>query len=417
MSALGFHVMAKPMGPVCNLECKYCFYLEKNHLFPKGELFRMQDDVLEAYIQKYICEQDLPEIYFVWQGGEPTLAGIPFFEKVLALQKKWAGGKRIQNALQTNGILLDDTWCRFLHDHGFLVGISLDGPAFLHDQHRVDCAGKGTFDRVLQAISRLQRYQIEYNVLVSVTKETCAYGKRIYRFLRSLGVQHMQFTPIIEREPDEQAGKLGLHYAVPQEPRKQRGSGKVTSFTVEPEAYGAFLIDVFDEWIAQDVGRIFIRNVEDILPVYLGLRPTMCIYEEQCGGCMIVEHNGDVYSCDHFMYPEYRLGNVLRDGLSALAYSEKQQAFGARKRELPVSCRMCEVLPVCGGGCPKHRFVFQPEEELPVHYLCGGYRKFYRHIHPYMRAMAQMISNGIPASEVMKLRDGPLVYLTHPADK
>lgn len=415
MSVSGFHVMAKPMGPVCNLECKYCFYLEKNKLFPQGECFRMSESVLEAYIKKYICEQDIPEITFVWQGGEPTLAGIPFFQTVLRLQDRWAEGKQIHNALQTNGIMLDDTWCRFLRANDFLVGISLDGPAFLHDRNRTDCAGNGTFHRVLHAIGLLQQYGIEYNVLVSVTRESCAYGRRIYRFLRSLGVRHMQFTPVIERMPDQLAEELGLQYAVPQEPEAQCGNWQVTDFTVEPEAYGQFLTDVFDEWIEQDVGRIFIRNVEDILPVYLGLNPTMCVYEQQCGGCMIVEHNGDVYSCDHFMYPAYRLGNVQQDSLYALAHSEQQQAFGARKKELPMSCRMCEVLPVCGGGCPKHRFVCKQGETMPTHYLCAGYRMFYRHIHPYMKAMAQLISNNLPVTDVMKLKNGPLIYMQDPS--
>lgn len=410
MSAPGFHAMAKPMGPACNLACKYCFYLEKDKLFPQGESLRMSEPVLEAYIRQYVS-QDVPEISFVWQGGEPTLAGIPFYRQVCKLQAKCTGGRTIRNAIQTNGVLLYENWCRFLQANGFLVGLSLDGPAFLHDRYRVDSAGKGTFHRVLHAIELLQQYGIEYNVLVSVTQDACAYGRRIYRFLRSLGVRHMQFTPVIERQPNRLADALGLRYAVPQAPQAQCGSWRVTDFTVQPEAYGAFLCDVFDEWVAQDVGSVFIRNVEDILPVYLGLAPTMCVYGQQCGGCMIVEHNGDVYSCDHFMYPAYRLGNVLTDRLDELAHSQQQRAFGARKQQLPMACRMCEVLPVCGGGCPKHRFVCAPGETLPTHYLCAGYRRFYRHIHPYLHAMAQMLSHGIPVREVMKLRDGPLVYL------
>ena len=406
MTTPGYHMMAKPMGPVCNLQCGYCFYLEKNNLFQKNEKFCMSDEVLEAYVRKYINSQSVPEVAFVWQGGEPMLAGLSFYEKVVALQEKYANGKHITNSLQTNGILLDEEWCAFLKRHQFLVGISMDGPASIHDRYRVDTRGEGTFKKVLKGIKLLKQYGIEFNVLVSVSRESCQDGRKIYNFLKSIGVTHMQFTPLIERLPDEKANELGLHYAMPESKQTQ-----VTDFSVIPKEYGKFLIEVFDTWMEEDVGKIFIHNVEAVLPVWMGLPATMCIYTQNCGGCLIVEHNGDIYSCDHFMYPQYKLGNIMQDDPWELLQSEEQRLFGLQKENYSLKCQMCDVKAVCGGGCPKHRFVLQDGGTVPTHYLCEGYEMFYRHINRYMRAIVQLIQHGRPASEVMDLAKGSVILL------
>lgn len=371
----------------------------------------MSDEVLEAYISKYIATQHVPEISFVWQGGEPALAGLTFYEKAVKLQKKYGKDKRITNSFQTNGTLLDETWMEFFKDNHFLIGLSMDGPAPIHDKYRVDRKGAGTCEKVSRALDLLEEYGIEYNSLICVSRESCQDGAEIYRFLKSKGVKHMQFTSLIERLPDKKALALGLHYAMPDELRSI-GEKAVTDFSVEPAPYGAFLIDVFDEWMKEDVGQIFIRNIEDILPVWAGRPPAMCIYGQTCGGCMIVEHNGDIYSCDHFMSPQYKIGNILDDDPSLLAESKLQRDFGLRKKEfLPPACKYCDVNAVCGGGCKKHRFIYGKSDEFPHHYLCKAYKKYYHHISPYMKAIVKLIQNDLPASKVMELKNGPIVVL------
>lgn len=407
MKTAGFHLMAKPVGPVCNLQCGYCFYLEKNCLFQKGEEFLMSDKVLEAYIFKYINSQNVPEISFVWQGGEPMLAGIPFYEKVIELQKKYANGKHILNSIQTNGTLLDEEWCAFFKRHQFLVGISMDGPASIHNQYRVDRHGEGTFKKVLQGIKLLQKYEIEFNVLVCVSRESCKYGTQIYNFLKNINVKHIQFTPLIERLADKDAIEWGFHYAMPDSKQIQ-----VTEFSVIPKEYGDFMIEIFDNWMKEDVGTVFIHNIETVLPIWMGLPSTMCIHTQECGGCMIVEHNGDIYSCDHFMYPQYKIGNILTDDPWELVCSKKQVEFGQIKnKKLSIKCQMCEVKVICGGGCPKHRFITYGSDVVPTHYLCEAYEKFYRHINPYMRTIVKLIQNGRPASEVMDIARGTVLLL------
>lgn len=406
----GFHMMAKPMGPICNLNCKYCFYLEKNELFDHNEKFLMNDEVLEAYIKKYINSQSIPEISFVWQGGEPMLAGLDFYKKAINLQKKYAGEKKIINSIQTNGTLLDDEWCAFLKENGFLVGISLDGPVFFHDKYRVNRQGNSTFYEVVAGIELLKKYQIEFNVLMCVTKESVRYGKRIYQFFKHMGVRHIQFTPLVERVPDEQAMKMNLNYALTPVAGEGKLSEVVTSFSVEPIAYGEFLVEVFDQWVKNDVGKTFISNIEVVLPAWMGLGATMCTYAEKCGESVIIEHNGDIYSCDHFMYPSYRLGNILTDDPMQLVKSKQQMEFGeVKNKKLSEKCRNCEVLFACRGGCPKQRFVQYQGDNLPTNYLCEGYKKYYTHIHRYMKAMVQLIENGLPASKVMELQKGPIM--------
>lgn len=399
--------MAKPMGPICNLNCDYCFYLEKKSLFPALEQFRMSDQVLETYIKIYM-QQDIPEISFVWQGGEPMLAGIEFYEKAWELQQMYANGRKVTNALQTNGTLLNDEWCQFLKSHNFSVGLSLDGPEKVHNRHRKNQCGKGAFAQVMEGLRLLQKYQIDYNVLACVTGDEKEDPLEIYHFFKRQGVKCIQFTPVVERKPDEDSEKLRLCHAMP---GKEDTSTELMEWSVKPAQYGDFLIRIFDEWVKKDVGDIFVMNFEWALTSWLGLENTMCVFTKQCGGCGIIEHDGDIYSCDHYMYPQYRLGNILESHPAVLMTSERQKQFGEMKEKgLPEKCRKCEVLFACRGECPRHRFGVSGQED-GVSYLCEGYKNFFWHIHPYMKAMVQLIENDLPASRIMTLREEPVVIV------
>jgi len=406
-----FHIMAKPAGPECNLQCGYCFYLEKEAILPACSRYRMSDEVLEAYIEKYLGTQKGPEVPFVWQGGEPTLAGLDFFRKAVRLQKKHArSGKRITNALQTNGVLLNEEWVRFLAKHNFMVGISLDGPREIHDRYRVDRGGKPTFDRVMRGVKLLQKHEVEFNVLACVSRESCSRAGEIYSFFKEQNIDFIQFTPLVERLPDTPAGDLGLHFALPPELKEKEEQIEVTPFSVEPEAYGNFLIEVFEEWIRHDVGSVFVMNFESALASWMNLAPASCVFAKQCGRSLVMEHNGDLYSCDHYVYPEYRLGNILTDNPAELVESPCQREFGSCKETmLPEECRNCEVLFACRGECPKHRFSSTWNGEAGVNYLCAGYRKYYRHIHRYMKGMVQLVNAGLPADRIMEAIERPLL--------
>jgi uncharacterized protein len=406
----GFHILSKPIGPICNLYCRYCFYTEKKSLFPEKKNFRMSDEVLEAFIHEYIKSQQTPEVQFVWQGGEPTLIGLDFYQKVIYLQRKFAGGKRIVNSLQTNGILLNDEWCKFLKENNFLVGISLDGPEDLHDNYRVDVNGKGTLSRVVDAIALLKSYEISYNVLVCVTKESSKQPMQVYSFLKELGVQYIQFTPVVERIPDSTEAERGLSHAAPQTEESKDYKSLVTDFSVEPGVYGSFLIKIFDEWVRKDVGSIYIMNFEWALESWLGLPSTVCIFSKQCGKALAIEHNGDLYSCDHYVYPRYRLGNILNDNLKKTIESSRQIAFGQNKeKSLPEICKNCDVNFACNGECPRHRFVNTYDNKPGLSYLCKDYKNFFRHIHPYMKAMVKLIENDLPVYRIMEVVKGPLI--------
>ncbi|MEW9670011.1 anaerobic sulfatase maturase [Ammoniphilus sp. 3BR4] len=406
----GFHILAKPTGPQCNLDCHYCFYTEKETLFPGKPSFRMSDEVLEAFIRNYIDSQRTPEVSFVWQGGEPTLMGLDYFHRIIELQDKYSQGKKITNSLQTNGTLLTDEWCTFLAKHDFLVGLSLDGPEDLHDHYRVDRGGKPTFHKVMDALKLLQEYAVQFNVLSCVTKESSQRPLDVYRFLKAQGVKFIQFIPIIERKPDTTAHQLGLRWAAPPVLNAVGVQTAVTPWTVEPVAYGDFLIQVFDEWVRRDVGSIHIMNFEWALSSWLGLPSSICIFSEHCGRAAVMEHNGDLYSCDHFVYPEYRLGNVLTDALSDLIETEQQKNFGtSKKTALPKACIACEVRFACHGECPKHRFLLTDDGEPGLNYLCAGYKKYFRHIHPFMKVMVQLLEHDQPVSRVMDVIRGPLV--------
>ncbi|WP_338452693.1 anaerobic sulfatase maturase [Niallia oryzisoli] len=403
-----FHMLAKPSGPICNLDCHYCFYTEKESLFVPKSTFRMSEETLEHFIKSYIQAQDAEEIPFVWQGGEPALMGLNFYKKVVELQRKYANGKKISNSLQTNGTLLTEEWFPFLAENNFLVGLSLDGPEQIHDNYRVDRGGKPTFHRVLKTLRNLQKYNISYNVLTCVTKESSQYPLEIYQFLKNEGVKFIQFIPIVERMADEQATALGLRHATPYSINEE--GVHLAPWTVNSEKYGDFLITIFDEWVRHDVGEVTVMNFESSLVAWMGLPATVCIFAETCGKAAIIEHNGDVYSCDHFMYPDYKLGNVQSQTFQEMIDSIQQYEFGqAKKNSLPKYCQTCEVKFACNGECPKHRFLTTPDGEAGLNYLCAGYKKYFTHIHRYMKAMVQLLEHGLPASKIADLINHPIV--------
>lgn len=406
----GIHVVAKPIGPLCNLNCEYCFYLEKQALFAPNEKYRMSDDVLSAFISTYIASQPTPVVEFVWQGGEPTLLGIDFFKRVVELQKPFAGRKTITNSLQTNGTLLTDKWCAFLKKHHFMVGISLDGPKEIHERYRKDRNGKGTFDQVMRGLQLLQEHGIEYNVLACVARETACKSLEVYHFFKNQGVEFIQFTPVVERRSDSSSRQIGLRLAGPAALNKEEDQAEVMPWAVIPEEYGDFLIAIYEDWVRHDVGSVFVMNFEWVLNAWIRIPSPVCVHARQCGRSLVMEHNGDVFACDHYVYPQYRLGNITTDKLLAMVERSLSMGFGLSKETtLPRCCRECEVLPACQGGCPKHRFEMSYYGEPGLHYLCEGYKKFFLHIRKYLRAMATLLENGLPASRVMDAIKGPLI--------
>ncbi len=379
--------MAKPTGSACNLRCDYCFFLKKEKLYPESS-FRMSAEVHESYIRQLLEAHAVPEVTIAWQGGEPTLMGLDFYRRSVELQRQYARpGMRIENTFQTNGILLDEEWCAFFRENGFLVGLSMDGPADMHDHFRKDRAGRGTFERVLKAARLLQEQRVEFNILCTVNSWNGSHPLRVYRFFRDdLEAHYIQFIPIVER--DNESGF-------------QEGES-VTVRSVRPEQWGRFLIDIFDEWVTRDVGRTFVLNFDGALAGWLGRAGTVCIFGPTCGLGMALEHNGDLYSCDHFVEPRYYLGNILETPLSDLVACEQQRRFGLDKRDtLPRFCRECEYLSVCNGECPKNRLARTPEGEPGLNYLCAGHRAFFEHADDRMRAMADLIRRGRNAEEVM----------------
>jgi uncharacterized protein len=392
-----FQVMAKPTGALCNLDCKYCFYLEKEKLYPGRSAWAMSDDVLESYVRQYIEAQRVPVVTFAWQGGEPTLLGVDFFRKVIALQKRHGGGKQIINAFQTNGVLLDDQWGEFLSENAFLVGISIDGPAQLHDRYRVSKGGQPTFERVLRGIGHLKKWKVEFNTLTVVHRHNADHPLEIYHFLKEIGSGFMQFIPIVERAANS-PNREGLVLVGPDAAEESQ----VTPWSVEPLQYGKFLCAIFDEWVRQDVGRYFIQTFDVALESWAGVPQSLCVFRETCGAAAAIEHNGDVFSCDHYVYPEHRLGNIMQQPLAGLMNSPQQWKFGQDKRDrLPRQCRECEVRFACNGECPKHRFLHTAEGEPGLNYLCAGYKQFFQHIDPYLSFMARELSRAQPPANVM----------------
>ena len=397
--------MAKPSGPDCNLNCKYCFYLEKEVLFNRDKVHRMSDEVLEEYIKQYCESQNSPEISFAWQGGEPTLMGIEFFEKAIALQKKYSAGRPVQNALQTNGILLDNKWCKFLAKEKFLIGLSLDGPRHIHDKFRVDRGGKPTFDRVMKALKLMKAHRIEFNTMTCVTKQSAPHALEIYNFLKGTGSTFMQFIPIVECKPNQEALDLGLKLAVPSFLTEDDTDDRVMPWTVPAQAYGKFLCTIFDEWVRLDVGTTFVQTFDVALNAWMGMPPPLCVFAETCGNAMVIEHNGDLYSCDHAVYPETRLGNIMETPMSEMADCPQQEKFGNDKRDnLPDYCRkQCEFYFMCHGACPLHRFLKTPDGKPNLNWLCEGYKMFMRYIDPAMQTMCQLLRDKRPCSDIMSL--------------
>lgn len=388
-----FHLLAKPTGAICNLDCKYCYFLSKERLYPNGS-FRMSDELSETYIAQYLDSQPGPEINIAWQGGEPTLMGLDFFRRSIALEKKYQRpGTRIVNTIQTNGVLLDDEWCAFFKEHGFLVGVSLDGPKALHDAFRVDKAGRPTFDKVMGGLRLLQKHGVESNILTTVHAANAEYPLEVYRFLRNEAkARFIQLIPIVER-----VNETGF----------QEGS-TVTDRSVSADAFGRFLNGVFDEWVKRDVGEVFVQMFDVALASWVGEPHGLCVFSPTCGDALALEHTGDVYSCDHFVEPKHRLGNIAERPLTELAGSPQQQAFGRDKLEsLPRQCRECDVRFACHGGCPKDRLITTKDGEEGLNYLCAAYMAFFQHVDEPMRAMSQLLRLGGAPSDVRYLYAAP----------
>jgi uncharacterized protein len=392
----GFHIMVKPIGPICNLDCKYCFYLEKENLYPSAE-FRMKPDVLEEFIKQQINSQTADTVIFSWQGGEPTLLGVDYFKMVTELQYKYSNGKKIKNTFQTNGIMLDDDWCDFFLENDFLVGLSIDGPQEVHDVYRINKGGGPSFNQVERGLEYLKKHKVEFNTLTVVHDINSARPIEVYNFLKEIGSLFMQFIPIVERKAianhTESLSLVSPDYV---------GRANVTDWSVKPENYGNFLIRIFDEWVRKDVGRYFVQIFDVALESWYGKIPSLCIFRETCGDALALAHTGDLYSCDHYVYPENKLGNIMNEHISKLVKSSEQIIFGeAKKDKLPKFCQECEVKFACNGECPKHRFELTPDGEEGLNYLCAGYKRFFNYIDPYMRVMADEIKNGRDPAHIM----------------
>jgi len=373
-----FHVMAKPTGAICNLNCAYCFFLSKESLYP-GSNSRMSGEVMESYIRQTLEAHASPEVTIAWQGGEPTLMGLDFYRRVTqSIERYRKPGVTIQNTIQTNGVLLDEEWCEFLRENDFLVGISLDGPPEMHDFYRRDKGGRGTFDKVERAARLMQREHVEFNILCAVNAVNSQHPPAVYRFFRDeIGARFLQFIPIVERTGDR---------------------------SVEPERYGRFLIQIFDEWVRRDVGSVFVQTFDATLAAWVCGQSSLCLFRPSCGEFVALEHNGDLYSCDHFVEPAHLLGNILRTPLADLVNSEQQRAFGeAKHTTLPRYCRECRFLFECHGECPKNRFLVSPDGEAGLNYLCAGLQAYFAHVEPYMRTMTGLLEQARPASEIMEM--------------
>ncbi|MDA0711213.1 MAG: anaerobic sulfatase maturase [bacterium] len=392
------HVMAKPSGAICNIDCTYCFYLEKEKLYPeKGKQWKMDEETLEQYVRHYIDAQDVPEVNFAWQGGEPTLMGVEFFRKAVALQAQFSGGKTITNAFQTNATLMDDEWAEFLAQNRFLVGVSIDGPKHMHDHYRVDKGGKPTFDSVMRGVELLKKHRVEFNTLTVLQAHNAKHPLEVYNFLKSIGSQFLQFIPIVERVATRPREDL-LTLVDP----NFDADATVSEWSVSALQYGRFLTQIFEEWVRKDVGSTFVQIFDVALGAWLGQNPSLCIFAETCGDALIIEHNGDLYSCDHYVYPDYNLGNIHDTSIRDLVASPQQRKFGTDKRDtLPRYCRDCDYRFSCNGGCPKHRFIRTPDGEKGLNYFCKGYKMFFDTADPYLRVMAGELSRGRPASGVM----------------
>ncbi len=391
-----FSAMIKPVGAHCNLDCTYCYYLDKAGIYDNKQPV-MNDELLETFIRQYIEGNDVPQVEFLWHGGEPLLAGLDFYRKAIVLQNKYKGEKTILNSLQTNGTLVNEEWCRFFKENNFLIGISIDGPQDIHDAFRINKGGEPTWEKVMRAIAMFQKFGIEYNTLSVINKNSEGRGTEVYAFLKAIGSQYMQFLPAVEYVVDDMKNRRPAIV-----PPNTEGSYRAP-WSVSPAGFGEFLNDIFDEWVLRDVGNYYVQQFDAALAQWVGADPGICIFKECCGDAMVVEHNGDVYSCDHFVYKQHRLGNIVQTDLKTLYKSQAQFDFGIHKRNtLPRECLRCEYNFACRGECPKHRFVKTANGESGLNVLCEGYKLFFEHVSPYMDFMAKMLSEEKPPALVMQ---------------
>ena len=391
------YVMLKPAGAHCNLACKYCYYLEKNKLYPTAQRHLMSDEMLEQFTREYIEAQTMNQVLFTWHGGEPLLRSIDFYRKALSLQQKYAGGRRIANIIQTNGTLLTDKWCEFFAQNHWLVGISIDGPQPDHDHYRLTAAGKPSWKKVMQGIKLLKKHGVEWNAMAVVNAYNANHPLEFYRFFKENGCQFLQFTPIVERQTRHEDGRTLASLA-------DKDEISLSEASVTPEQWGYFLCAIFDEWVRKDVGKIFVEIFDCTLANWMGISPGICAYSKECGHAGVMEHNGDVYSCDHFVFPEYKLGNIRDHSLIDMLYGEQQQEFSRLKHSsLPRQCKECDMEFACHGECPKNRFMKDKYGDSGLNYLCLGYYHYYQHVAPYMDYMKQELMAQRPPSNIMKV--------------
>ena len=391
------YVMLKPAGAHCNLACKYCYYLEKNNLYQNSHRHLMTDEMLEQFTREYIEAQTMPQVLFTWHGGEPLMRSIDFYKKALALQKKYAHGKQIDNVIQTNGTLLTDEWCEFFAQNHWLVGISIDGPQEYHDHYRVTPAGKPSWEKVMQGISLLKKHRVEWNAMAVVNAYNAEHPLEFYHFFRDNSCQYLQFTPIVERLTEHEDGRTLASLADDREI-------PLADASVTPQQWGNFLCTIFDDWVRHDVGKTFVEIFDCTLANWMGVLPGICAYSKECGHAGVMEHNGDVYSCDHFVFPEYKLGNIRDQSLINMLYGEKQQAFSRLKHtSLPRQCKECDMEFACHGECPKNRFEKDKYGEPGLNYLCQGYYQYYTHVAPYMDFMKRELLAQRPPANIMNV--------------
>lgn len=391
------YVMLKPAGSHCNLACKYCYYLEKNKLYPTAQRHLMSDEMLEQFTREYIEAQTMNQVLFTWHGGEPLLRSIDFYRKALSLQQKYAGGRRIDNVIQTNGTLLTDEWCEFFAQNHWLVGISIDGPQPDHDHYRLTAAGKPSWKKVMQGIKLLKKHGVEWNAMAVVNAYNANHPLEFYRFFKENGCQFLQFTPVVERLTRHEDGRTLASLA-------DKDEISLSEASVAPEQWGYFLCAIFDEWVRKDVGKIFVEIFDCTLANWMGISPGICAYSKECGHAGVMEHNGDVYSCDHFVFPEYKLGNIRDHSLIDMLYGEQQQEFSRLKHSsLPRQCKECDMEFACHGECPKNRFMKDKYGDSGLNYLCPGYYHYYQHVAPYMDYMKQELMSQRPPSNIMNV--------------
>jgi serine-type anaerobic sulfatase-maturating enzyme len=402
-----FHLLAKPTGAVCNLDCAYCFFLSKEMLYP-GSRFRMAEDLLDTYLRQLIeAHAGAPEVTIAWQGGEPTLMGAGFYRRAVEIARRHARpGQRIAYTIQTNGTLIDEEWAELFREHGFLVGISIDGPRRLHDAYRVNKGGKGSFDQVMRGLAHLRRARVPWNALTTVHAANARHGREVYAFLRDeCGATFIQFIPIVERLGDDAGDAEWTSWR--DRPLYTQEGHRVTSRSVTADQYGRFLVDVFEDWVRRDVGRVYVQMFDVALANWAGEPPNLCVHSETCGLALAMEHTGDVFSCDHFVEPRHRLGNIMERHLADMVSSPAQRQFGLDKRDaLPRYCLECEVRFACHGGCPKDRFIETPEGAPGLNYLCAGYKAFFHHVDRPMRLMSALLGRRRPPAEIMRLYSG-----------